>query len=171
MMGRLGNRYLNLAGALACTAMMAYALYAEHKLLLTPCPMCVFQRLATVALGIVFLVAAIQNPSGWGRRVSAAGILLAAGAGISVAGWHVWLQNLPADEVPACGPGFDYIIDSFPLLDALKVIFSGSGECAEIDWLFLGLTMPAWVAICFVCLLTYGLWVNLRNTGPDNALA
>ena len=165
------SRYLNLAGALACTAMMAYALYAEYKLFLMPCPMCVFQRLATVALGIVFLLAAIHHPSGWGRRVYAGGILLAAGAGIGVAGWHVWLQNLPADKVPACGPGFDYIIDSFPLLDALKTIFSGSGECAEVDWLFLGLTMPAWVAICFAVLMVYGLWVNLRNSRPANALA
>lgn len=172
MMPSVNARYLNLAGALACGAMMAYALYAQYELLLTPCPMCVFQRIATVMLGIVFLLAAIQNPVGWGRRVYAVCILLAAGGGIGVAGRHVWLQNLPADKVPACGPGFDYIIDAFPLLDALKLIFSGSGECAEIDWLFLGLTMPAWVAICFVTLLVYGLWVNLRrSSGAANVLA
>ncbi|MCB1843357.1 MAG: disulfide bond formation protein B [Halioglobus sp.] len=167
----ISARYLNLTGALACAAMMAYALYAQYQLLLTPCPMCVFQRIATVSLGVVFLLAAAQNPSGWGRRVYALCILLAAGGGLGVAGWHVWMQNLPPDKVPACGPGFDYIIDAFPLLDALKLIFSGSGECAEIDWMFLGLSMPAWVAICFAGLLAYGLWANLRQYRPTNILA
>lgn len=171
-MNLAGNaRLFNLAGFLACAGMMAYALYAEHVLYLMPCPLCVFQRLATVALGIVFLFAALHDPAGFGRRVYALLLTLAAGAGLGVAGWHVYLQNLPADEVPACGPGFDYIIDSFPLLDALKVIFSGSGECASIDWQFLGLTMPAWVAICFAVLVVYGLWVNLRQLQPRNALA
>lgn len=157
------SRLLNAAGFAACVAMMAYALYAEHKLLLEPCPLCVFQRLATIGTGIVFLLAALHNPAGWGRRVYAALLAVTAGSGLGVAGRHVWLQNLPADQVPACGPGFDYIIDAFPLSEALSLIFTGSGECATTDWLFLGLSMPAWVAICFVALLVFGLWVNLRR--------
>jgi len=156
-------RLVNLAGFLICAGMMAYALYVEHVLLLTPCPLCVFQRLATISLGLIFLVAALQGPSGWGRRVYAFAIVLAAGAGISVAGRHVWIQSLPADQVPTCGPGLDYILDSFPLGEALKLIFTGSGECAEIDWLFLGLTMPAWVLIMFAGLGGLGVWNNLRR--------
>jgi len=162
-------RLLNGLGFLCCAGMMGYALYAEYGLLLEPCPLCVFQRMATIALGIVFLIAAIHNPAGWGRRVYALLVLVAAGAGLGVAGRHVWLQNLPADEVPACGPGFDYIVDAFPLADALKMIFTGSGECATIDWRFLGLTMPAWVAICFAGLLVVGLWANLRSRSPAGA--
>jgi len=80
-----------------------------------------------------------------------------------VAGWHVWIQNLPADEGPSCGPGFDYIMDSFPLADALKMIFTGSGECATIDWIFLGLSMPAWVLIALVVVGIAGIWNNLRR--------
>ena len=158
-----GPRVLNLAGFLACAGMMGYALYAEYQLLLEPCPLCVFQRMATIGIGLIFLAAALHDPPGWGRRAYAGGILLAAGAGISVAGRHVWLQHLPADQVPTCGPGFDYIIESFPLADALKLIFTGSGECADIDWLFLGLSMPGWLLIIFTCLGLFGVWNNLRR--------
>lgn len=158
-----GSRQLNIAGFLACAGMMAYALYAEHVLLLMPCPLCVFQRIAVISLGIVFLIAAIQNPSGMGRRVYTVLIFVAAGAGVGVAGRHVWLQNLPPDKVPSCGPGFDYIIESFPLSDALSLIFTGSGECASIDWQFLGLSMPAWVVIAVLAVGVAGIWNNLRN--------
>ena len=158
-----GRRQLNFAGFLACSAMMAYALYAEHVLNLMPCPLCVFQRMAVISLGIVFLLAALHDPRGKGRLVYTLLIALAAAAGVGVAGRHVWLQNLPADEVPSCGPGFDYIIDSFPLADALKLIFTGSGECADIDWQFLGLSMPAWVLILAVLMTAAGIRVNLRK--------
>lgn len=158
-----GRRLLNLAGFLACAGLMAYALYAEHVLLLAPCPLCVFQRMAVISLGIVFLLATLHNPSGRGRYVYAGLVAVAAGAGIGVAGRHVWLQNLPPDEVPSCGPGFDYIIDSFPLADALKLIFTGSGECASVDWQFLGLSMPTWVVIAVTMIGLAGLWNNLRH--------
>lgn len=157
------TRLLNVAGFLSCAGMMAYALYAEYVLMLMPCPLCVFQRMAVIALGIVFLVAALHNPPGWGRRIYAFGILLAAGAGVGVAGRHVSLQNMPADQVPSCGPGFDYIMESFPFADALKLIFTGSGECASIDWRFLGLTMPTWVVISVLTVGLFGLWNNLRK--------
>lgn len=144
---------------------MAYALFAQHILLLEPCPLCVFERMATIATGVFFLAAAIQNPAGWGRTVYGVMIALSAGIGIGVASRHVWLQHLPPAEVPACGPGFGYIIDSFPLSDALSMIFTGSGECASIDWSFLGLSMPAWVLICLLLLAGYGGWVNWRKLG------
>jgi len=159
-----GTRQLNLAGFLACAGMMGYALYAEHVLMLMPCPLCVFQRLAVISMGVIFLLAVVHDASGWGRRVYATGILLAAGAGAGVAGRHVWLQNLPPDKVPSCGPGFDYILESFPLADALKMIFSGSGECASIDWQFMGLSMPAWVVIAVLLTGVFGIWNNLRKT-------
>ncbi|MDG2375424.1 MAG: disulfide bond formation protein B [Woeseiaceae bacterium] len=158
-----GRRQLNLAGFLACAGLMAYALYAEHVLLLTPCPLCVFQRMSVVALGIIFLIATMHNTGGWGRYVYTSLLAIASGAGIGVAGRHVWLQNLPSDQVPSCGPGFDYIIDSFPLSEALRLIFTGSGECASIDWQFLKLSMPAWVFISVTVVGLFGLWNNLRR--------
>ena len=119
---------------------MAYALYAEHVLYLMPCPLCVFQRMAVIAMGIIFLVAAMHGAGATGSRVYASLLFLAAGWGTLVAGRHVWIQNLPEDQVPACGPGFEYIMESFPLGDAMRMIFTGSGECADVDWSLLGLS-------------------------------
>ena len=158
-----GTRQLNLAGFLACVGMMAYALYAEHYLLLVPCPLCVFQRMSVIALGIIFLIAALHHPAGWGRHVYTSLILAATGSGVGVAGRHVWLQNLPPDQVPACGAGYDYIMDTLPFAEALSVIFTGSGECATIDWQFLGLSMPAWVVISIAVVGSAGIWNNLRR--------
>lgn len=164
-MKNFGVRQLNLAGFIACAGMMAYALYAEHMLMLMPCPLCILQRMAVISLGIVFLVAAIHHPAAWGRYVYSILILLAAGAGASVAGRHAWLQNLPPDQVPACGAGYDYIMDTLPLSEALGTIFTGSGECATIDWEFVGLSMPAWVLISVSVVGIAGLWNNLRRAG------
>ncbi len=158
-------RYLNLLGFLLCAAMMAYALYAEHVLYLMPCPLCILQRIAVISLGIVFLASAIHDPQGYGRKIYAALLSIAATAGAIVAGRHVWLQVMPEDQVPACGPGYDYIIESFPFSEALALIFAGSGECADIDWHFLGLSMPAWVLISFIVIGLAGIWNNLRATG------
>jgi disulfide bond formation protein DsbB len=158
-----GVRMLNLAGFAACAALMAYALYAEHGLLLAPCPLCVFQRIAVIALGIVFLLAAVTPARRSFRITHAVLIGLVAAIGAGIAGRHVWLQSLPPDEVPACGPGLDYIIDSFPLSEALRLVFTGSGECATADWHFLGLSMPAWVLISVAFLGAFGIWNNLRR--------
>jgi disulfide bond formation protein DsbB len=160
---RLSRRVLNAIGFAACAAMMAYALYAEYRLLLMPCPLCSLQRIAVVALGLVFLLAALHGPRGSGRFVYAFLIAACAAAGIAVAGRHVWLQQLPADQVPSCGPGLDYMLERFPLGETLRMVFSGSGECATTDWLFLGLSMPAWVLIALAALGGVGVWNNLRR--------
>ena len=157
------RRLINLGGFLACAGMMGFALYAQHVLLLDPCPLCVLQRVAVIGLGAVFLAATLHNPADWGRYVYAALVAVAALAGIGVAGWHVRLQNLPASEVPACGPGLDYMMENFPLTEAMQMVFKGSGECADVVWNFLGLSMPSWVLICLVGLGGVGVWNNLRQ--------
>jgi len=156
-------RVANLLGFAACAGLLAYALYAQHGLGLEPCPLCIFQRVAVLALGILFLLAAAHGPAGVGRRIYGGLLALAAAAGAGVAGRHVWLQNLPPDQVPACGPGLDFMLQSFGLGEVLRMALSGSGECADVDWSLLGLSMPAWVLICFVLLGGYGLWVNWRR--------
>ncbi len=158
-----GKRQLNLLGFAVCTGLMSFALYAQYQLYLDPCPLCVFQRMAVITVGIAFLIAAIHSPTGWAGRVYALLIGFIAADGAAVAGRHVWLQNLPPGEVPSCGPGFDYIMESFPLSEALSMIFQGSGECAEVHWQFLGLSMPGWTLICFVGLGVFGVWNNLRR--------
>jgi disulfide bond formation protein DsbB len=156
------NRPLNLGGFIVCAGLMGYALYAQYQLFLEPCPLCVFQRLSIIGMGLFFLVAAIHNSSGPAGRAYALLIGLISAGGALVAGRHVWLQHLPPDEVPTCGPGFNYIMDSFPLAEALSLIFKGSGECADIDWVFLGLSMPAWTLLWIVALGVFGIWTNLR---------
>ena len=156
-----GKHQSNLIGSIACGGLMAYALYAQYQLLLEPCPLCVFQRMAVIGMGIFFLIAAIHNPNSWGSRVYAFLIGLVATAGSVVAARHVWLQHFPLDEA-SCSPGFSYIIESFPLGEALDMIFKGSGECTDIDWLFLGLSMPAWTFLCIVMLGAFGIWNNFR---------
>jgi disulfide bond formation protein DsbB len=158
------RRILNFAGFAICCGLMGFALFAQHVLLLDPCPLCVLQRVAVIGLGVLLLLAALHNPASRGRIVYAvlAGIVAMAGAG--VAGWHARLQRLPPDEVPACGPGLDYMLDNFPLADTLKMVFSGSGECAEIAWQFLGLSMPGWVLVWMLGLGSAAVWNNFRRS-------
>jgi disulfide bond formation protein DsbB len=155
---RIGNA----AGFAVCAALTGYALYAQHVLALEPCPLCIFQRVAVIAMGAVFAVAALHGPGQVGRRAYAALIGLAGLAGAGVAGRHVWLQALPPEKVPACGPGLDYILEAFPLRDALQMVLSGSGECANVDWSLLGLSMPAWVLIAILVVGGFGVWNNWR---------
>lgn len=143
---------------------MGFALFAQHVLLLEPCPLCVLQRVAVISIGIVFLIAALHDSTGFSRIIYAGLLALAAAGGLAIAGRHAWLQQLPEDQVPACGPGLDYMLETFPLGEALKMVFSGSGECAEIVWQFLGLSMPAWVVLWVVGLGVTGVWNNLRRS-------
>ncbi len=159
-----GKRQLNLLGFAVCAGLMTYALYAQYQLLLEPCPLCVFQRMSVIGMGVFFLLAGIHNSPGLSSRIYASLIGLISVAGAIVAARHIWLQHLPPDEVPTCGPGFDYIIDSFPLGEALGMIFKGSGECADIDWIFMGLSMPTWTLIWILTLGFFGVWINTRTT-------
>lgn len=157
------KRLLNFLFFFCCAGMMGFALYAQYILYLDPCPLCVFQRIATILVALVFLVAALHNPGVIGGRIYAVLVLLTAGAGVGVASWHVYLQSLPADKVPSCGPGFEYIMENFAFFDALSLIFEGSGECAEVVWRLLGLSMPTWVIIGLGGLGIAGIWNNLRR--------
>lgn len=135
--------------AVSCAALLGYGLYVQHVDFLDPCPLCVFQRMVFMVIGAVALVAALHNPGAAGRWVYAGLVALAGISGMAIAGRHVWLQNLPLDEVPDCGMGLNYMLDTLPFTEVLKEVFSGSGECAEIGWTFLGLTMPGWTFVWY----------------------
>ena len=158
------KKFLNLGGFATCSVLMGYALYAQYQLVLEPCPLCILQRVAVIGLGVVFLVAGLHNPSGAGRYVYSLLFGFVTVFGSIVAGRHVWLQLIPDDQVPACGPGLDYMWENFPLADVINMVFKGSGECATVDWQFLGLSMPAWVLIAILGLGGVGIWNNLRRT-------
>lgn len=151
-------------GAAACIGLLAYALYVQHQLFIEPCPLCVLQRICFIALGVVFLAGALHAPRSVGGR-RAYGTLAAVPAltGLGIAAWHVRLQHLPPDQVPSCGPGLEYMLDALPLKDALVKVFAGSGECAEVDWTFLGLSMPTWTLLWFVGLTVLALWAGWRR--------
>jgi len=152
-----------LLGFLACAALLAYAFYLQLHDGLEPCPLCIFQRVAFAALAVVFLIGALHAPAGRGRRVYGFLALLAAGCGIAIAGRHVWLQNLPPDQVPVCGPGLDYMLDAMPISGVIRKVLTGSGECAKVDWSFLGLSMPVWSLACFVVLAGWAAFAAFRR--------
>lgn len=154
-------RVANLALAGACAGLMGYALYAQYGLGLEPCPLCIFQRVAVMALGVTFLLAALHGAGPIGRRTWALPIGVVALAGAGVAGRHLWLQTLPPERVPACGPGLDFMLEAFPLTEVLDTVLRGSGECATVDWRFLGLAMPAWVLFALATLGVAGVALNL----------
>ncbi len=157
------RRILNFVGFFVCAAMMGFALFAQHVLHLDPCPLCILQRIATIGLAIVFLIAALHNSQGVAGKLYAGLLGVIAATGAAIAGWHVYMQNLPPSEVPACGPGLDYMLENFPLSDALKMVFEGSGECADVVWRFLGLSMPTWVVILMLVTGACGIWNNVRR--------
>ncbi|GGX87349.1 disulfide bond formation protein B [Litchfieldella qijiaojingensis] len=159
----LSVRQWSIAGLLFCALMMGVALYLEHVMGLEPCPLCIFQRVGVLATAAVLLVAAIHNPRGrWGALYGGLGVLSVAG-GIGVAGRHLWLQSLPPDQVPSCGPSLDYMIDVLPMREVLVHVFSGSGECASIDFLFLGVSLPGWTMVGFLVLALAPLGILLRS--------
>lgn len=158
-----GRRPGNALGFLACAALMAYALYAGHALGLAPCPLCIFQRVAVIVMGLLFLVAALHDPGRTGARVYGALLGVAALGGILVSARHVWIQAQPPGSVAACGADLDYLLEIMPLTEVITKVLTGSGECGTVDWMLLGLSMPWWVAISLVVLGSWALAVNFRR--------
>ncbi len=153
-----------LAGALACAALLAYALYEQFQIGLEPCPKCIFQRIAFIAMGVFFLAGAAHGPGRIGRRVYAVLVAIAAVVGSIVAIRHLVVQFTPQDPLMSgCGPGLNYLLDAFPLAEAVKKAFMATGDCGDIDWTFLGLTMPAWTLIWYVLLGAGALWAGFRR--------
>jgi len=152
-----------LVGFLICAGLLAFALYAEYGLHMEPCPLCIFQRIAFMVMGVFFLIGAIHGPRSKGvRRVYAAGAILGAIGGIATAARHLWIQTLPADQIPACGPNLGYMMDAFPMAKVLKMVFTGSGECAKVEPI-LGLPMPAWTTFWYLVLIVLILVATLRK--------
>ena len=114
-------------------------------------------------VGGVLAIAAIHGPSGVGRAVYGCLAALFAAGGIASAGRQVWLQHLPADKVPACGPDLFFMLENFPLSQTITKLFAGTGECAVVDWTFLGLSIAEWSLAWFVALLAYALWLAIAS--------
>ncbi|HEY9144191.1 MAG TPA: disulfide bond formation protein B [Arenimonas sp.] len=154
-----------LTGFALCAALLAYALYVQFGMLMMPCPLCILQRIAFAALGLVFLVGGLHAPKGRvGRAIYGLLAFIPAAAGAGIAARHVWLQSLPPSEVPLCtSMGLDYMVEAMGPMSALAKVLEGSGECAKVDWTFLGLSMPAWTLAWFVGLAFGTLWAGFRR--------
>lgn len=148
---------------LGCAGLILAGMYMEHILELEPCPLCITQRVFIIAVGLTALTAFLVNPQGVGRKVFAAfGVLFAiVGGGFSTR--QLWLQSLPEDQVPACGPGVSYLFENFPLMDALSVLLRGDGNCAEVAWTLFGVSIPGWTLVAFAGLAGFNIWQLIRK--------
>ena len=155
------RRLINSLGFSVCGVALGFAyFFFQGYLGLEPCPLCIFQRVAMFATGLVFLAAALHGPGLLGARIYAVLILLTAGTGAAIAARHVWLQHLPPERVPACGPSLEYMLETLPIGQTIRKVLIGTGDCALIDWTFLGLSIPGWTLVIFVGL---GLLGAVRN--------
>jgi len=157
------GRVLNLAGGVLCLAMLGYALYAQYGLGLEPCPLCIFQRVAVFALGLIFLAAALQHPSGGGRYVYAVLAGFAALTTAALATRHLYIQSQPPGSIASCGAPLDVMLRFSPLTEVVRKVLTGGGECSQVNWSFAGLAMPAWVLLAALALGLLGVLANLRQ--------
>lgn len=168
----LASRTLCTSGlVLAVVSMLFAVVYLQIIEYLEPCPLCILDRAVVIGLGAVFLLGLVHNPAQTGRRVYAIIASLLSLTGIGICLRHIWLQNLPADQVPECGAGFWYMLDSMPLLQFMDTILNGSGECADIQWQFLGLSIPEWTLALFIVFLGLSVSLFFSQSSKDNLLS
>ncbi|MGE8499949.1 MAG: disulfide bond formation protein B [Pseudomonas sp.] len=146
-----------------CVVMLGAALYLEHGVGLEPCPLCILQRVFVIGFGLVCLIAALHRPARLGRRIYAGVALLFAAAGAGTAGRQVWLQGVPADQLPDCLPNLNYLIEALPFQDIVRLVLHGSADCAEVNWTLIGLSIPEWSLLGFIGLLTFCLYQLIRR--------
>ncbi|MBP6514579.1 MAG: disulfide bond formation protein B [Steroidobacteraceae bacterium] len=158
----LTRRQANLAGFAACVAALCVALFAQYGLGLTPCHLCIFQRVCVAGLGVAFLLATLHNPGDLGARVYAGLIGLCAATTAVVAGRHVWIQLQPPGSVPGCGADLSFMLDVLPVMQVIIKVFKAGGECQKIDWSFLGISIPGYVLIFAILMLGWAVWANTR---------
>lgn len=150
------------AGFVACVLMLGYAFYSQFQLGIEPCPLCIFQRIAMECAGLFFLIGALHAPAERGRRVYGLLVLLAAACGVAIAAYHLWVQHQPPDPMAGCTPGWNYMVENFPIGKVLKMAFTGHADCAEVNWTLLGLSMPFWTLVAFALLGAGAIWAAFR---------
>lgn len=162
---KLPLSYQQLASLIFITpvCLLLYAYYLQFFDGQEPCPLCMTQRICFYLVAIFALCSLLTARSSLWRKVSNTLIALSALLGLGVAIRQLWLQSLPADQVPACGPSFEFIVQTFPLSEAIAIMFRGTGDCAEVAWSFLGLSIAGWSAVCFAGLAALAITQLLRK--------
>jgi disulfide bond formation protein DsbB len=167
MLSSVSFRTLYFAGFAICAALLGYAYYVQFDLGIEPCPLCIFQRIAVIVMGVFFLIGALHSPKTTGRRVYALLVFLGACAGVAIAAYHLWVQQQPPNPLAGCTPGWNYWVQNFSVSYAwsktVQQAFTGHADCAEINWTFLGLAMPFWTMISFAVLGIGAVWTGFRK--------
>jgi len=159
---RAERRWFNLAGVGIVFALLGYAYFAQYVQGYEPCPLCWFQRYAMLPVAAVFLVAGLHAPRGLGARVYAVLGALAGLLGASISGWHIYIQYTP--NPPACSAPFEILWSNRDsVFRFVEGVFLEAGDCADIDWSFLGLSMPTWVLIWFLALAGLAVAANWKR--------
>jgi len=160
----LSRRIGNLIGFLVCAGMLAFGYYLQFVVGLEPCPLCIIQRILLFAVGVAFLVAALHHPAGRLAAELYGGVVaFIAAIGVAVAGRHVWLQHLPPEKRPACGPALDYLLSAFGPVEGLSRVLRGSGECGAVDWTLLSFSIPEWTLAAFIALSVWAVFLARRD--------
>ena len=147
---------------LGCSGLIAFALFLQHSEGLAPCPMCILQRYAFILIGILALVSLSISSKNIFSSIFDWLIILFAGLGAGIAMRHVWLEHNPP-EIMDCGADLGFVVDTFPLAQALPMIFRGTGDCSVVLWRFLGLSIAEWALVCFTIILLVELWRVIRK--------
>lgn len=159
---QVSTRLAFAAGALVCALLLGFGYYLQFGRGLEPCPLCLVQRGFFYAVMLMFVLGALHAPGRIGAAIYGALVLLFAAGGAATASRQVWLQHLPADKVPQCGPDLFFMLENFPLSQTLQKLLQGSGECAAVDWKLLGLSIAGWSLVWFVLFCVYGAWLAIR---------
>lgn len=137
-----------------CGALLFGALVMEHVFQKEPCPLCLMQRIWFFAAGL-FAFAGLMHDPRWGIYPLLSIVSALTGGGFAIR--QLYLQSLPADQVPACGPGIGYMLEAFPLRDVLIAMTSGTGDCAEVTFSFLGVSLPGWALLGFAAVVVLAI--------------
>ncbi|WOD06121.1 disulfide bond formation protein B [Marinomonas sp. GJ51-6] len=153
--------------AVASFALLAVAFYMEYQMGLEPCPLCMLQRIVFFCIGVVSLLSALTGSLGVRRFIAWIVVILSL-SGAALAVRHLYLQNIPADQLPACLPGLSYMFEVFPWQEIMQAMIMGTGECGDVVWIFLGLSIPSWTLVAFVSMAIINVIIALRTKKRKN---
>jgi disulfide bond formation protein DsbB len=151
-------------GLFSCAGLLVTAFWFQYVKGLEPCPMCMMERIITGLAAASCLLGILAGHTRAGIAASLA-LLVSSGLGMIQAGRHIWLQQLPKDQIPACQPPLSYLADILPLSELLTLMMSGSGDCAATVWRFMGMSIPGWTLVAFMALFLLGLLTLLIKLG------
>ena len=153
--------HLKLISGIISILLVILSVIIQEIFNLEPCPLCITQRVIFLISGITFLIFYFK-PINKIIELSILGMINLIGLIFAIR--HVLIQrkviNIPAE----CGIDLEYMFDNFPLREVFELIFRGTGDCSEIDWSFLGLTIPEWSAIWFLILMAMTFTNYKRNS-------